>query len=316
MEPFRICASIDIGTNSVLLLVAQLIDGKVKVLHEEQEVPRLGKGVDRDKSLHPESQNRVINVLKQYRNFLGENFPNAVNLTIVTATSAVRDSSNREEFLNWIQRETGWTVRLLSGEEEARTTYSGAVSVLAQNSGQFTVLDIGGGSTEIAMGVESQFKNGISLDMGSVRFSERFLKHDPPLENEIDLARKEIYKVLLANSLESIPKKLIGVAGTVTSLAAILLGLKSYKADKVNGFILKRSKVSEFIRQFTNMTSGDIEVKYSPFLKGRGDVITGGILILEEFMKFYDFSELIVSTGGIRHGILLDKKKGSSPADR
>ena len=312
MEPFRICASIDIGTNSVLLLVAQLIDGKVKVLHEEQEVPRLGKGVDRDKNLNPESQNRVIKVLKQYRNFLRENYPDTVKHTIVTATSAVRDSSNREEFLNRIQNETGWSVRLLSGDEEARTTYSGAVSVLEQNSGQFTVLDIGGGSTEIAMGLENQFNNGISLDMGSVRFSERFLKHDPPLENEIDLARKEIYNVLMSNRLETIPKNLIAVAGTVTSLAAILLGLSSYQADKVNGFVLERSKVSEFIRQFTKMTSGEIEEKYSPFLKRRGDVITGGILILEEFMKFYDFTELIVSTGGIRHGILLEDKKRRS----
>ncbi len=304
MSKAELKASIDIGTNSVLLLVANIRDGGIEVLEEKQAVPRLGKGVDADKNLHPDSCDRVVEVLKKYKAHLVENYPQVANDVVVTATSAVRDSSNREEFLNQIYQETGWRVQLLTGEEEAQTTYTGAISVLKDQNENFVVLDIGGGSTEIALGKQLQLSSGISVDMGSVRFSERYLKSDPPKKEELETLRTEVNSLLKTKSFNLKKYRLVGVAGTVTSIAAIELGLDEYNASRINGYLLKKKSVEEFIDEFSKITSDEIEQKYSPFLTGRGDVITGGLIILHEFMNHFNFDELIVSTGGIRHGIL------------
>jgi exopolyphosphatase / guanosine-5'-triphosphate,3'-diphosphate pyrophosphatase len=169
-------ASIDIGTNSVLLLVAEMDGENLHILRELQEVPRLGKGVDKNRNLHPDSQQRVIAVLKNYQNYLDDHYPETTAETIVTATSAARDAANRDQFLRLVKKETGWDVRLLSGREEAEITYRGALSVLnGREKTKNVILDIGGGSTEIAYGNGYNLADGFSADMGSVRFTERFL---------------------------------------------------------------------------------------------------------------------------------------------
>lgn len=302
-------SSIDIGTNSVLLLVADCSGGNINVLHEEQNIPRLGQGVDESGALSDAAQQRVLDVLLQYKTYLDGKYSAISSDTVVTATSAVRDASNRGEFLSRIKSETGWTVTLLSGDDEARVTYRGALSVIERpgNDSQTIVLDIGGGSTEIARGVGSRLKNFVSLNMGSVRFTERFLKHDPPMGDEIESARKEINRMLSDWSTEIAEfEHLIGVAGTVTSMAGIELQLDSYDTQKINGHLCSRDFIEEIITTFQKLSSTEIEEQYPVFLKGRGDVITGGLLILSEFMKWSGHDEVIVSTGGIRHGILLD----------
>ena len=303
-------SSIDIGTNSVLLLVADVSDNGIDVLYEEQHVPRLGKNVDKDRTLHPNSQKRVISVLKIFQKKLEDDFSDLTEQPIVTATSAVRDASNRDEFLDKVERELGWEIRILSGNEEAETTYAGAVSVLTPGDiSRPVIIDIGGGSTEFATGAGVQFKSGISLNIGSVRFTERYFDSDPPLQSEIRSARKAIQQEL--GKLEKIYRNgvLVGVAGTVTSIAAIEMGLDDYQSDKLNGYRLQRSTVADFIQEFSESKSEIIERTYPPFLTGRGEVILAGILILDEFLKMTDRDELIISTGGIRHGILLKKRR-------
>ena len=302
-------SSIDIGTNSVLLLVAECSDGTINVLHEEQHIPRLGQGVDEAGLLSEAAQQRVLKVLNSYKSYLDRNHPAISSDTVVTATSAVRDASNRREFLGKIKEETGWDVVLLSGNDEAQVTYRGALSVLEaeKRTGTNIVLDIGGGSTEIAVGRETTLTDFVSINMGSVRFTERFLKHNPPLDNEVAEARKEATRLLSSESVKpELCDHLIGVAGTVTSMAGIELGLKSYVPEKINAHRCSLDFIEKMIEEFLGLTSGEIEEKYPVFLKGRGDVITGGLLILSEFMKWTGFEEIIVSTGGIRHGILLD----------
>lgn len=303
-------SSIDIGTNSVLLLVADVNENGLEVIYEDQQVPRLGKNVDKDRSLHPESQKRVIDVLKTFQKKLADDFPQIVEQPVITATSAVRDSSNKSEFLEAVRKEMGWEIRILSGDEEAKTTYTGAVSVL--NSGDISqpvIIDIGGGSTEFAAGEGVKFNNGISLNIGSVRFTERYFDSDPPLHSEILSARKAIEQEL--GKLEKIYRNgvLVGVAGTVTSIAAIEMGLDDYQSDKLNGYRLKRHTVADFIQEFSETKSVDIENRYPPFLTGRGEVILAGILILDEFMAMTERNDLIISTGGIRHGILSLKNR-------
>ena len=301
-------SSIDIGTNSVLLLIATVQNGKIETVHEEQRIPRLGQGVDSDGRLSEEAVQRVMNVLNDYKKLLQKSYPETSKETLVTATSAVRDAENRDEFLERIRQETGWKVMLLSGEEEAQVTFLGALSVLDESNGDKTVsvLDIGGGSTEIASGKGEALNQRDSLNMGSVRFTERFLKSDPPGKNQIDEARAEVKKMLRNWQREPDNiEQLVGVAGTVTSVAGIDLGLDKYDPDMINGHRLSREFIEEKIDEFSSKSSSEIEERYPLFLKGRGDVITAGLIILSEFMKHCNIESVMVSTGGIRHGILM-----------
>lgn len=300
-------ASIDIGTNSVLMLVAEKSLNGLTVVEERQRIPRLGKNVDRERNLHPDSQKRVIDVIKEYKDELIKIDPVLVTKTVVTATSAVRDASNREEFLRKVEQETGWPVRILSGEEEAITTYRGALQVLnVDASDRYVILDIGGGSTEVATGRGFKYEEGYSMDMGSVRFSERYLNAPIPDDQTIETIRFNIRALLKTYPLPPKPFHLVGVAGTVTSMAAIQMSLQQYLPQLINGYYLSKFEVERFISEFSQMRSEEIEKEYPVFLKGRGDVILTGLLILDECLEWYREGGIIVSTGGIRHGVLAD----------
>ncbi len=304
-------ASIDIGTNTVLLLVAEENGQQLKIRREEHRLPRLGKGVDADGNISVESTIRVIDVLKEFKDIIDAEFAGCE--VIVTATSAVRDAANREEFLNQVLIKTGYTVQILSGKEEADYTYSGALAVFDTNYSEsdedIFVLDIGGGSTEIALGRKGQLIDSYSFDMGCVRFTERYLKQDPPFQEEIRECKEQIKSLL--NTHKFRPRKkctAIGVAGTMTSLAAIDLQLETYDTSQLNGHLIRQDKLSKGIELFSLHTHDQL-LELSPnLMKGREDIFLAGLLILEEFMKFYSLEEMLVSTGGIRHGAILKNK--------
>lgn len=303
-------AAIDIGSNTVLLLIAEVKDNHVHVIHEEQRIPRLGQGVDENRMLNEDSMNRVIDVLKDYKGIIERDFPETKDV-VVTATSAVRDAQNRDEFLAHVLDEVSFDVRLLSGEEEAQWTFEGALSVMDVDEDQtFYVVDIGGGSTEVAMGKKGKVLDFHSFDMGCVRFKERFLKQNPPFQEEIRKCIDEIKKLLSKKKFKA-PKDIqaIGVAGTATSLAAIDLQLEALENDRLNGHVIKEAKLSKGIEIFSLHTYEQL-LELSPnLLKGREDIFLAGLLILDGFMKFKQVDEIIVSTGGIRHGALLMTKK-------
>ena len=302
-------AAIDIGTNTVLLLIAEVADGHINVIEEQQRLPRLGKGVDEDRVLHYENMQRVFQVLKEYETIIST-YPE-VDETIVTATSAVRDAQNRKDFLDQIKKDLGFEVRLLSGLEEAQWTYTGALSVLDDDDARdFMVLDIGGGSTEVAFGTRNAVKNFFSFDMGCVRFRERFLTHNPPFQEEIFQCREEI-EYLFSTKRFRLPKKLraVGVAGTATSLAAIDLQLDEFENDRLNGHVIQKDKLSKSIDIFSLHTYDQLLELSPKLLAGREDIFLAGLLILEGFMKHYNVDEVVVSTGGIRHGAILQSKK-------
>jgi exopolyphosphatase/guanosine-5'-triphosphate,3'-diphosphate pyrophosphatase len=283
-ERSMIRASIDIGTNSVLLLVADVTENGLEVLYEEQHVPRLGKNVDKDRSLHRDSQKRVIDVLKTFQKKLTGEFPELSNPPVITATSAVRDASNRSEFLEVVNRELGWEIRILSGDEEAKTTYGGAVSVLSlADISTPVIIDIGGGSTEFASGVGPQFKKGVSLNIGSVRFTERYFKSDPPSQKEILSARNTIEKELRKLDDSYRNGVLIGVAGTVTSIAAIEMGLHDYESEKLIWKKSDREKTIQHLEKVREIISENEEKNNPDEVKellwnyaeevGKGDVL-------------------------------------------
>lgn len=300
-------AAIDIGTNTVLLLIADISHRGLEVIREEQRVPRIGRGVDRKRRISGESAQRVIQVLNEYRTIIEEEYP-SVGRVAVTATSAVRDSANRAELLEHIQKETGYPIRVLSGQEEAEFTFRGALVVPGLNSRTTAVLDIGGGSTEIALGRKrSGLLDRYSYDIGCVRFTERYLPDDPPDQQQAEQCRKAVRDMLDTYRI-SFPGDtiLLGVAGTVTSLAYMELNLEIYNSSRINGVKADRDIVQRWIDHVLVHSSGRLAEQFPGVMKGRADIFPAGLLILDEVMAYYGFGELTVSTGGIRHGIILD----------
>lgn len=307
MTSKRLRSAIDIGTNTVLLLVAEQDESTVEPVYEEQQIPRLGKGVDANKTLADDSIERVIDVLIHYKQVLKERFPDA-ETPFVTATSAVRDASNRNEFMQRVFSETAWKIRLLSGAEEAEWTYAGALSMLEVHENKsYMVIDIGGGSTELAFGNGYKLESRHSFDMGSVRFTERFLHGNPPEYDVLKQAEQEILHQFSAYPEPFLLKnfQVVGVAGTVTSMAYIKLGLKHYDAKQISNFRLTNLDIDELFELFSTHTSDQMLERFPEVMKGRSDIFLAGIMILRGFMKFFGFSSLRVSSGGIRHGTLI-----------
>lgn len=303
-------AAIDIGTNTVLLLVAEEQENGFKILHEEQRMPRLGKGVDVNKRLSCQSMERVTVVIKEYKNILSTRFPE-VSEVIVTATSAVRDASNRNEFIDIVKEEAGFEIKLLSGDQEAEYTFQGALTVFDEEvTGDVYVLDIGGGSTEVALGRDGELINMHSFDMGCVRFTERFLIQDPPFQEQIRECRqvvKSMFDVKKFKHKKDI--RAVGVAGTLTSLAALDLQIDEYDPELINGHLIVHEKLKKLIEIFSLYTREQLLELSPKVLKGREDIFLAGLLILEGFLNYSDLEEIRVSTGGIRHGALLNELK-------
>lgn len=295
-------ATIDIGTNTVLLLVADVTrEGTITPVVYEQRIPRLGKGVDAAKNLQPDAMQRVIDVLKEYRAIIAQH---DVSTTVVAGTSAVRDAANREEFVRRVQTEVGFSLEVLSGEEEAYWTYRGAISGIP-GIRKATVVDIGGGSTEITVGDDRKILHSVSLDVGSVRLTERFFQHNPPthpeLEAAITLVEEELAK---AGAFDFTNSALVGVAGTATTLAVLAQGLKAFSIEAVTNYKLDIDTVYLLFRALRAMHTQEIR-SLSSMMEGRSDVIVAGTLIVREIMAHFKFKEMIVSERGVRYGLLL-----------
>jgi exopolyphosphatase/guanosine-5'-triphosphate,3'-diphosphate pyrophosphatase len=306
-------AAIDIGTNTVLLLIAAVdAEGGITPLVHEQRVPRLGQGVDAARNFHPDAIDRVLRALGEFRIILDAHTPDR---TVVCGTSAVRDAANREEFIRRVRTATGFEVEVLSGDEEALWTYRGAISGLPHVE-RATVVDIGGGSTEIIVGDRTTIRERVSLDIGSVRLTERSFHSDPPTHPELEKAIEIVENALArAGRFPFAGTTLIGVAGTSTSLAVLDQGLPAFRISAVRGYTLERESVDQLFIKLRSMPAADIR-KLSAVMEGRADVMTAGALILREIMAHFKFQTMTVSERGVRYGLVLRESERQTPGDR
>jgi exopolyphosphatase/guanosine-5'-triphosphate,3'-diphosphate pyrophosphatase len=281
---------VDLGTNSTRLLVADVNDGRVDEVARELTITRLGEGVDRRRKLLPAPVARVRNVLSDYRRELEQLGAERV---LAIGTSAVRDADNGEAFLGEVEWSYGFKSRLLSGEEEAELTRRGVSNgrVLGDET---IVMDVGGGSTELITA-----NDRVSIDLGCVRLTERHLHSDPPTPEELDEAAGAVREALPDWS----PKDAIGVAGTVTTLAALELG--GYDPERVHGYRLSRQAVRF---QLERLASLPLAVRRAqPGLKPeRAPVIVAGAVIVHEVLGRYGLDELEVSEHDLLHGAALE----------
>jgi exopolyphosphatase/guanosine-5'-triphosphate,3'-diphosphate pyrophosphatase len=297
-----IIAAIDIGTNTALLLVGSITpDGRLEVLHDSVQAPRLGQGVDASRNLSPAAIARTLHVLAEFRSIIDSFQPAR---TIITATSAVRDAHNRTEFIDRVREATGLDVRVLSGEEEAAWTFAGTVSGPGLPAPSL-VIDIGGGSTEMSIGTGSRPGFHTSIDIGAVRLTERFLKSTPPTVTELAEAGTEISARLASVPAELPPQCLAyGVAGTPTTLATYLAGLSVPDRGVIDGYELSRTAVAGTFQDLSRRTPVEIRGLGAMFA-GREDVITAGTLILAMVMDHFGLDRIRVSVRGLRYGALL-----------
>jgi exopolyphosphatase/guanosine-5'-triphosphate,3'-diphosphate pyrophosphatase len=295
-------AALDCGTNSTRLLVARP-DGTTAV--RLMRITRLGQGVDATGDLNPEAIERTVRVLQEYRRVMDE--AGVVRGRLVT-TSAVRDARNGATFLHAASDAVGFPAELLSGEAEGRLAYAGASAGLPPVDGDDLVVDIGGGSTELVLqrhGVVSAY----SMNIGCVRLTERFLAHDPPAAAELAamsayiearLAEAEQAEPALA-ALEE-PARLLGVAGSVTTLAALALGLPAYDSDRIHHSVLTRAAVDHWCTTLAGEASA-VRAERPGMVAGRADVIVGGAFVLRHVMDHFGLDPCIASESDILDGI-------------
>ncbi|MEA2685554.1 MAG: exopolyphosphatase / guanosine-5-triphosphate,3-diphosphate pyrophosphatase [Actinomycetota bacterium] len=292
-------AAIDCGTNSTRLLV---VDAEGATVERLMRITRLGQGVDATGRLTPEAIDRTVAVLTEYRAILDRH---GVDRVRMTATSAARDASNRDDFFDAAEAAVGVRPELLGGEEEARLSFLGATAELDPADGPFLVVDIGGGSTEFAVGTTSP-EGVMSVDIGCVRITEKFLHSDPPAAEELSNALT-VVRDYLDDVVRDVPaaveaKCLVGLAGTVTTVAAVELGV-DYDRDKIHHFRLTREAVEDVFRTLATETRA--QRVHNPGLEaGRADVIVGGVVVLAAIMRYFDLDECLVSEADILDGLV------------
>ena len=303
MDPDGRVAAIDCGTNSTRLLVA---DADGRPIERLMRITRLGEGVDSTGALAPDAVERCLMVLREFRGVMDRY---RVARGRLAATSAARDASNGHEFLEAAGEVTGFRAELLAGSAEGRLSLAGAIADLEPDGGPFLVLDIGGGSTELVTGTDPDDPElvAVSLQLGCVRVTERFLLNDPPTPTELADA-----EAMVAMSLESAiaehPRflaahRLIGLAGTVTTLAALNLGLAEYDRDRIHHSVLTSTEAYDWYRTLAQEVRA-ARLDRAGMVPGREDVIVGGAMILSAVMTRFGFDECLVSEADILDGMV------------
>jgi exopolyphosphatase/guanosine-5'-triphosphate,3'-diphosphate pyrophosphatase len=292
-------AAIDIGTNSVLLLVAERRGQDVVALTDRATITRLGRGVDATRTLAPEAVERTLACLASYAT---EARSLGVTRFDVVGTSAMRDAHGGEEFRARATEILGTAPRTIPGAEEARLTFLGALAGTNAPKSAL-VIDIGGGSTEIVASNNGEI-SGVSVDVGAVRMTERFVRSDPPTASELGSVREAARAAFSTTLLASRPAALVAVAGTATTIAAHVLDVVPYDGAKIHGATLTRSALRTALDELARMSLAERR-QARAIEPARADVIVAGAEILDVALEVAQASELIVSDRGVRWGLAL-----------
>jgi len=301
-------ASIDIGTNSVKLLIADFQNGNINnVLIERPIITRLGQGVNETGELTTEAMSRTLKVLGDFK---AECESLGVQKIVAVATSAMRDASNRDIFLQDFADQIGVSLQIASGDEEAELTFIGTCSDPALRSKKLLLVDVGGGSSEFISGENGIIENRFSINTGCVRLTEEFLRSDPVDSLELQKAFQKLIPLLYGHlsKIYMEDRELVGVGGTITTLAAIHQELDEYNSNSIQGYVLQKEDIVRLLTYLKRMTLEERrKVKGLP--PQRADVIVAGAAIFSTIMEILKSREIIISTRGLRYGALLKAEK-------
>jgi len=302
-------AGIDIGTNTLRLMIAELrsVQGRVHIrpIFEARRITRLGEGIVESGRLSLAAMSRTLQALKEFRAAFAEH---PVDRIIGVATSAVREAENRPLFLARVKEETGLDVEVISGEEEARRTLLGVRFGLGGDDSNLLVLDIGGGSTEWMVVTDGRVQEMRTFDIGVVKLTDRYLVTDPPSpedQRQLIQAIEDRFRPMVPSVGRLSGHRFIGVAGSVTTLAALELGLTTYDPSRVQNMRLGFARVESWYRRLVGMTL-DERRRLPGLEKGREDLIVAGAALLWIAMRVAEAKEVVVSDYGLREGVLID----------
>ncbi len=291
-------ATIDIGSYSVRLSIGEIKDGNIKIIYEKGVITGLGKGVTSNGTLDKKAVEETIEVLKEYKNTINEY---EVDKVIAVATEALRKAKNAKEFINQVKETTGIDIKVITPEEEGKLSYK-AVCYSLKLAGRIVVVDQGGGSTEFIYGKFCDIERIISLPMGIVNLTERFIKHDPPLKEELENMGKFIDDSL--KKLEIEVDNIVGLGGTITTLSALEYNIYPYDPSKIHGSILKKEVIEKWLNTLANMKVE--ERKKIPQIEDRrAEAIVSGILMFDRILDHFKKDEIIVSDWGLKHGLMV-----------
>lgn len=302
-------ATIDIGTNTVLLLIAERTPtGDLVALEEHATITRLGEGVDRTRALAPAAIARTCACLDAYADIVAASGASRV---AVVGTSAMRDAGGGEEVRAHVLRRFGVPARTIEGDDEARLTFAGALSGMATSDGETAVFDIGGGSTEVVIGRPDTGALSFtrSFDVGSVRLTERHLASEPPTDAELEAVRETARRTFA--SVPELPPNTrpptrpVGIAGTMTTLAAVSLGMTTYDPSRVHGHVMERAELERVVHELARLPLD--ERKRVPGLEPkRADVIVAGGLLALALLEHWKAPAVTISDRGVRWGLALE----------
>jgi exopolyphosphatase / guanosine-5'-triphosphate,3'-diphosphate pyrophosphatase len=300
-------AAIDCGTNSIRLLIAEPTNGRGLVDRERRtEIVRLGQGVDATGEFHPDALARTFTVVEEYAELIRQSGV-PVDRVHFVATSATRDVRNRDAFFDGVRQRLGVTPDVITGDKEAQLSFTGALSRVRPEGEPVLVMDIGGGSTEFIVGsATGEMSFATSLDIGSVRITERFLKASPPAAADLSTAAGYVDSLLDSSAVDfDSVRTWIGVAGTATTLAGVYLELAEYDREQVHGSSIPSQDLAALLERLSAMTVEEIRALPSMH-PGRADVITGGALIASRVALRVPVPGMIVSESDILDGIALE----------
>jgi len=294
------CASIDIGTNTVLLLIVDVGD-TIREIADISTTVRLGDGLQETGYISQDAMDRGLKVLQEYADMAAVH---GAGRTFCVGTSALREARNGKEFLDLARDRLGIQIRVISGRDEARYTYLSVKNDSITDRERFMIVDIGGGSTEIIAGDRGALQDFVSLPIGSVKLTEMFIGNDPPVEDEIRAAAGYI-RSLLDKRFVGYSDVLVGTGGTITTLASIILGCAYFDKEKIHGFSVSIGTICDAIDMLQTMNVAERQA-VKGMEKGREDIILQGIVLLREVMLFYGIDECVVSAKGVRYGVIYE----------
>jgi len=308
-----ILAGIDIGTNTLRLLIAETGPDSFREIFSDRRITRLGQDLDRTGNISPGAAERTLAALLD---FSGQIRRYAALQSAAIGTSALRNASNSSAFIHAVKKRTGLDIAIITGDEEARLTLLGVAralpnGLLRAKDGAFRsslIIDIGGGSTEIIKTRAGAAPVMMSLPLGAVYLTERFIKHDPLSSGELAALRSAVGESLDKHAGMVRPDPagaFIGTAGTITTLAAIDLGLGAYDSDRINRHVLSRDFIDDLVRKLGVYTIEERK-RIRGIEQGREDIILAGAVIAQEIMNRSGHVSMLVSDGGLREGIVLD----------
>jgi len=292
------CASIDIGTNAVLLLIADLADGIREIL-DVSTITRLGEGLIRTGELLPAAMTRTYEALEKYGELANKH---GVEQVVCYGTSALREARNSSEFIDRVEKGLGWRLKVISTYQEAYYTYLSVREDRVMAGPGWLIVDIGGGSTEVIQGNQERFLEYISLPVGTVKLTDMFVKHDPPPDKEIKAMTDYIRSTLTFSC--SRRQTLVGMAGTMTTFGAMVKGIP-FEKKAIHGMTIPLAAFDMWIEKMKTMTVA--ERRQLPGMEpGREDLLFQGLILMREIMRHCESSSLIVNTHGARYGILYE----------